>query len=245
MDVLRGGSGMVGRVIAVGDVHGCSLALASVLRAVRPSQNDTLVLLGDAIDLGLDSRGVLEILIDLEGRCRLISLLGNHEEMMLSACHSRRALEFWLNCGGVATLDSYGFGARLADVPKRHWRFLERCRPFFETDTHLFVHANYLPDLPLKEQPGEVLRWRSLDDFVPGPHVSGKVVVVGHTPQSSGEVLNLAHLHCIDTFVQGGGWLSALDVATSQLWQADERGRLRCVIPLGEPPRTTPSGRPH
>ena len=58
---------MVGRVIAVGDVHGCSLALASVLRAVRPSQNDTLILLGDAIDFGLDSRGVLAILIDLEG----------------------------------------------------------------------------------------------------------------------------------------------------------------------------------
>jgi serine/threonine protein phosphatase 1 len=156
-------------------------------------------------------------------------LLGNHEEMMLSARHSRKALEFWLNCGGVATLDSYGFGARLGDIPKRHWQLLERCRPFFETETRLFVHANYLPELPLAGQPGEVLRWRSLDDSVPGPHVSGKVAVVGHTPQTSGEVLDLGHLLCIDTFVQGGGWLTALDVATGEIWQADERARMRGV----------------
>jgi serine/threonine protein phosphatase 1 len=127
----------------------------------------------------------------------------------------------------VTTLESYGFGARLADIPGRHWRFLERCLPFFETDTHLFVHANYLPSLPLKDQPGEMLRWLSLEDSVPEPHVSGKVAVVGHTPQMTGEVLNLGHLLCIDTFVQGGGWLTALELATGQVWQADENGRMR------------------
>ncbi len=110
---------------------------------------------------------------------------------------------------------------------RRNWRFLERCRPFYETDTHRFVRANYLPALPLREQPVEVLRWRSLEDCVSGPHVSGKVAVVGHTPQTSGEVLNLGHLLCLHTFVQGGGWLTALDVLTGQVWQADERGRMR------------------
>ena len=108
------------RLIAIGDTHGCSLALASVLRALRPSQEDTLVVLGDFIDYGLDSKGVLDLLIDLEGRCRLVPLLGNHEEMILAARRSREALEFWLDCGGVATLDSYGFGARLVDIPERH-----------------------------------------------------------------------------------------------------------------------------
>lgn len=217
---------MVGRIIAVGDIHGCSMALASVLRAIRVSSEDTLVVLGDFIDNGLDSMGVLDQLLDLEARCRLLALLGNHEEMLLSARQSRMALEFWLNCGGVATLESYGFGARLADIPERHWRFLEGCHPFFETDTHLFVHANYLPSLPLKEQPGE-MRWLSLEDSVPGPHKSGKMAVVGHTPQLTGEVLNLGHLLCIDTFVQGGGWLTALEVATGQVWQADEKGNVR------------------
>ena len=215
------------RTIAIGDIHGCSMALASVLRAVQPSQEDTLVLLGDYIDCGLDSSGVLDRLIELESCCRLVPLLGNHEEMLLSARHSRKALEFWLNCGGVSTLDSYGFGTRLANIPERHWRFLDRCLPFFETETHLFAHANCLPTFALKDQPGDVLRWLSLEDFVPGPHISGKVVVVGHTPQTSGAVLNLGHLLCLDTFVQGGGWLTALDIATGQMWQADERGRMR------------------
>jgi serine/threonine protein phosphatase 1 len=217
---------MEDRVIAIGDIHGCSMALASVLQAIRVSQKDTVVLLGDFIDYGLDSMGVLDLLIDLEGSCRLVALLGNHEEMMLSARHGRTALEFWLNCGGVATLESYGFGARLSDIPERHWQFLECCLPFFETETHLFVHANFLPSLPLREQSGEVLRWRSLEDSVPGVHVSGKVAVVGHTPQMTREVLDLGHLLCIDTYVHGGGWLTAIDVATGQVWQADERGRM-------------------
>jgi serine/threonine protein phosphatase 1 len=215
------------RLVAIGDIHGCSMALASVLRAVRPSKDDTLVVLGDTIDNGLDSRGVIDLLIELEGCCRLVVVLGNHEEMMLSARHNRKSLEFWLNCGGLATLDSYGFGARLSDIPKRHWQLLERCIPFFETETHLFVHANYLPELPLAGQPGDVLRWRSLDDSVPGPHFSGKVAVVGHTPQISGELLDLGHVLCIDTFVQGGGWLTALDAITGKIWQADERATVR------------------
>jgi serine/threonine protein phosphatase 1 len=216
----------MGRVIAFGDIHGCSLALSSALHAIRPAQDDTLVMLGDTIDYGLDSRGVLDQLIDLEGSCRLVSLLGNHEEMMLSARQSQKAREFWLNCGGVATLESYGFGAQLAHIPARHWQFLERCLPFYETRTHLFVHANYRPYLPLIKQRGEMLRWRSLGDFLPGPHVSGKVAVVGHTPQTTGEVLNLGHLLCIDTCVQGGGWLTALDVTTGEIWQVDEQGQM-------------------
>jgi serine/threonine protein phosphatase 1 len=152
---------MDGRIIAIGDIHGCSLALTSVVDAIRVEKTDALVLLGDFIDYGLNSKGVLDQLIDLEGSCRLVALLGNHEEMLLSARKSGVALEFWLNCGGTSTLESYGFGARLADIPERHWQFFQRCIPFFETDTHLFVHANYDPSLSLKEQPGEMLRWRS------------------------------------------------------------------------------------
>ena len=79
----------------------------------------------------------------------------------------------------------------------------------------------------MTEQPADVLRWRSLEDFIPGQHFSGKVAVVGHSPQTSGAVLNLGHLLCIDTFVQGGGWLTAIDMSTAQVWQADERGRMR------------------
>ncbi len=224
---------MDGRTIAIGDIHGCAAALAALLDAVAPGSQDTLVLLGDLIDRGPDSRGVLDRLLAVSGRCRLVPLLGNHEEMLLDALRDSAAIKRWLMLGGVATLRSYGWsrgGPRrpLAEVfPDRHRKFLASCRPYYETGTHLFVHAGYLPELPLDKQPGEVLRWRVTDACTAAPHGSGKVAVVGHTPQGSGEVLDLGFLVCIDTNCARGGWLTALDVGTGQVWQADRHGRLR------------------
>jgi serine/threonine protein phosphatase 1 len=224
---------MARRTIAIGDIHGCATALTALLDAIGPRRGDTLVPLGDYIDRGPDSRGVLDLLIPLAGRCTLVPLLGNHEEMLLAARSDREALRSWLSCGGAAALRSYGWapgGPRraLADlIPARHWRFLAGCRPFHETATHLFVHAGYLPELPLDRQPGVALRWRVTDAQTARPHRSGKVAVVGHTPQRSGEVLDLGFLVCIDTNCHRGGWLTALEVETGRLWQANGRGQLR------------------
>ncbi len=77
------------------------------------------------------------------------------------------------------------------------------------------------------QQPALALRWRVTDAKSAVPHDSGKVAVVGHTPQSNGEVLDLGFLVCIDTNCVRGGWLTALDTSTGQLWQADRGGRLR------------------
>jgi serine/threonine protein phosphatase 1 len=76
-------------------------------------------------------------------------------------------------------------------------------------------------------QSGVMLRWKSLDDDRPGPHFTGKVAVVGHTPQKTGETLDIGHLVCIDTQCHGGGWLTALDVGSGRWWQANERGAVR------------------
>ena len=84
-----------------------------------------------------------------------------------------------------------------------------------------------MPELPLHQQPGVALRWRVTAAGSAVPHGSGKVAVVGHTPQSSGEVLDLGFLKCIDTNCHRGGWLTALEVHTGQVWQADRRGRQR------------------
>jgi serine/threonine protein phosphatase 1 len=204
---------MTGRTIAIGDIHGCSAALATLLHDIRPGPDDTLVALGDYVNRGPDSPGVLDLLVDLEGRCRLIPLLGNHEEMLLSA------LRHSLQAGCVASADEV--------LPPRHLAFLQSCRPYHETDTHLFAHAGYDPDLPMDRQTGEALRWRFLDAGSARPHCSGKVAVVGHTLQESGDVLDLGFLVCIDTGCHAGGWLTAVEVNTRQLWQADKGGRLR------------------
>jgi serine/threonine protein phosphatase 1 len=98
---------------------------------------------------------------------------------------------------------------------------------FYDTAGHLFVHANYLPHLPLADQPKKYLLWEHLDTALAEPHRSGKTAVVGHTPQRDGEVLDLRFLKCIDTFCHGGGWLTALEVHTGQVWQANRAGDLR------------------
>ncbi len=137
------------RTIAIGDILGCSIALEKLLAAINPDKSDTIVTLGDHIDWGPDSRGVLDILIGLSERCRLIPLLGNHEEMLLAARQSRTELVYWMKLGGTATMDSYGNRSTWDDIPRSHFKFIESCQPYYETDQFIFSHANYDPDLPM------------------------------------------------------------------------------------------------
>lgn len=215
------------RVIAIGDIHGCPAALRALIEVIQPTPEDTLIPLGDCIDRGPDSRGVMDELLRLREKCRLVPLLGNHEEMMLNYLDGRPQPDDWLEFGGKATLASYSEARDLADVPNEHIDYIRTWADCFQTETHFFVHGGYEPERPLSEQHWPVLRWHSLRDSVPGPHQTGKTAVVGHTSLKDGEVLDLGHLVCIDTYCWGGGWLTALDATTGQIWQADRRGRLR------------------
>ncbi len=217
----------VKRLIAIGDVHGCSEALAALIEAIKPVEEDCLVLLGDYIDRGIDSRGVIEQLIGLQDRCHVVPLLGNHEEMLLSVLGNRAPLGWWLRHGGKETLVSYGGKNKLECIPAEHIDFLKRCYPFHETESHFFVHANYVADERLDRQPAEALRWQSLDEHFPKCHASGKTAIVGHTTQKNGEIYDAGYLKCIDTFCFGGGWLTAMEMNAGQVWQASIKGVLR------------------
>lgn len=214
------------RVIATGDIHGCADALYALLEIVDPKADDLVVTLGDYVDRGPNTREVIDQILDLKKRCRLISLVGNHELMMLDAIASPNStqFDFWLHCGGEETMVSYGGVS--ATIPEDHLVFLKSCQRHYEIDTHFFVHANYLYNVPLDQQPDDVLFWQHLNN-VPLPHVSGKTAVVGHTPQLTGEILDLEHVLCIDTFCFGSGWLTAYDVLSGELWQVDKSGNVR------------------
>lgn len=215
------------RIIAIGDIHGCLAALLTLLNEIQPTGDDTIITLGDYVDRGPDSCGVLETLIALAKRTDLVPLLGNHDEVMLAVCRGHTYFpEYWYHFGGDATLASYGV-SNPADVCREHLDFLAGCKLAFETERHFFVHANYEADVPLDRMPRSVLLWESLKGHVPGPHVSAKTAILGHTSQKSGEVLDLGHLRCIDTWCYGDGWLTAMDVASGRVWQADKSGRLR------------------
>jgi serine/threonine protein phosphatase 1 len=216
-----------GRLIAIGDIHGCGVALRALLEAIMPNANDTIVMLGDYVDRGPESRQVLDDVLRLGERCQVVPLLGNHEEMMLAARHSPYQREYWLHYGGTQTLKSYGAEATLADVPAAHWSFIEQCHLLHETEQHFFVHASYDPNRPLNAQPSDLLIWMSLRDQIPAAHVSGKTAIVGHTPQKSGDVLDLGYLKCLDTGCVYGGYLTAMDLRSGELWQFDKHGEPR------------------
>ena len=215
------------RVIAIGDVHGCIHALDTLIEAIAPTRRDLLVFLGDLIDHGRDSRDVLERLVELQSICQVVLIQGNHEEMMLAARDNDKAFMFWQNSGGATTLSSYRFPGRIEDVPSEHWALIESCLPYYETDDLIFTHANYLPDMPMPKQPGHQLRWALFEPTEMRQHVSRKPVVVGHTEQSEGEILDLGFAMCIDTACWRYGWLTAVDCHTGDIWQASRWGILR------------------
>jgi serine/threonine protein phosphatase 1 len=201
------------------------------LAADAPTPADRLVTVGDYVDRGPDSSGVLDALIPWQESGRLVALRGNHEQMMLWARRGGEALRMWLLCGGLETLASYGTSAvsldALDDIPQRHWRFVEdECVDWYEVEGYFFVHANAYAELALQEQPEYMLFWEKLEG--PCAHVSGKVMVCGHTPQRGRLPLNLGTTVCIDTGVYlPDGWLTCLEVYTGRYWQANEQGEVR------------------
>jgi serine/threonine protein phosphatase 1 len=213
------------RTLAIGDIHGCLRALDTLLDQVSPTRDDRIVTLGDYVDRGPDSRGVLDRLLDLQATGQLIPLRGNHDEMMVNA-RDHFDHSMWLACGGKQTLASYGI-SDLEDIPEEHWAFLEEtCRNWYETDRHFFVHANAYPDIPLPEQPLYMLLWEKL--LWPCCHESGKVMICGHTVQAGGRPIHLGTTICLDTGVYHPfGWLTCLDVVSGKYWQANQQGEHR------------------
>jgi serine/threonine protein phosphatase 1 len=215
------------RTIAIGDVHGCNTALATLVEGLKLQASETVVMLGDVIDRGLDSRDAINQLLELGKRCHLVCLQGNHEQMMLDALDGRMPIQEWLVHGGAETLDSYGKGAGMNALDPLHIDFVRTWRDVYENDSHFFAHGNYLATRPLDRQPWRDLRWQSLKWHTPEPHISGKTAVLGHTSNKQGEILNLGHLICIDTYCHGGCWLTAFDTTSGRVWQANEAGQFR------------------
>lgn len=185
------------RVYAVGDIHGRADLLARLLAAIaadsrrrRPARS-ILIFLGDYIDRGGDSRGVLNILLDgLPPSFEPVFLRGNHEAMLLDCLHGFSDAELWLRNGGLNTLESYGVDWRsvwrsgdafLKGMPHRHLIFLERLCACAILGDYFFSHAGVRPGTRLDQQSEHDLLWiRS--EFLDHAGDFGKVVVHGHTP---------------------------------------------------------------
>jgi serine/threonine protein phosphatase 1 len=217
-----------GRTLVIGDIHGCSTALDLMLQELAPQSDDVIVTLGDYVDRGPDSRGVLDRLLELEKSVQLVPLLGNHEILMLDARSQLIDPGSWYGVGGRQTMQSYGV-MDMPDwnaIPQEHWDFLsQRLRRWHTNETHIFAHANVNAMLPMPDQSDDWLFWRRFDDS--HPHFSGKTLVCGHTAQKSGLPFILPGRICLDTWAYGEGWLTSLDTGTQTLLQTNQRGETR------------------
>jgi serine/threonine protein phosphatase 1 len=210
------------RTIAIGDIHGHLAALNALVDSIDLTSGDTLILLGDYIDRGPQSAEVIQRIIDLSRTHRVIAVRGNHEEMMLQAFKNEWYYNTWMSNGGDIALESYG--GDMDRIPEAHLDFLEQLPLVYELENHFFVHASFTPNRRLDEQlPNDAL-WGSLDDIT-HPHFSGKVAIVGHTPQSTLKILDRGYIKCLDTACGFGGVLTAYDIVNETIWQVTEEGK--------------------
>lgn len=222
---------LANRLFAIGDIHGCDVALNVVLSKLELHSDATVVVLGDVVDRGPETKQAIDRLLELRSTCNVVFLMGNHEEMMLDAFGGGTIERSWLRYGGQETLMSYGGSYDM--IPSEHVDFLKSGLDYWECDKAIFIHANLEPGVDLESQTTEWLRWTRLSGFEQ-PHPSGKQIICGHSAQHSGMPLVLDGWVCLDTWVYGEGSLTCLDVVTGEFMQAKQDGSFRGGLSIQE-----------
>lgn len=220
------------RSYVIGDIHGCPDELAALVEALPLDVNDRLVFLGDYIDRGPDSKGVVSYLLQLRatGHQNVIFLKGNHEDMLLSYIGLPGLYgDMFLYNGGRATLNSYGIlsplptpeEARLR-IPRTHLEFFSTLETYYIMDSFLCVHAGIHPAKSLEAQSEFELLWIR-NEFIHNAHKLPYTVLFGHTPQKA-VFFDLPYKVGLDTGLVYGNKLTCLEVSERVLFQVD-RGK--------------------
>lgn len=225
------------RAYAIGDVHGCLHLLDALLVKIeadnraRPTAKTFVVLLGDLVDRGPDSAGVLQRLSTWSPEwARPIFLMGNHEEFFISVLDGDADLVGnWLTYGGRECAESYGISEgwmlnsstqgiaqeMYARVPRAHIEFVRGFGDSFRFGDYLFVHAGIRPGRALEDQVPKDLRWIR-EGFLDDRSDHGVVVVHGHTIVDAPE--ERPNRIDIDTGAYKGGPLTALGIDGGERW---------------------------
>lgn len=214
------------RLIAIADIHGCSKTFRRLIfEVVQLTKHDSLYLLGDMIDRGPDSKGVIDTILELQVSGYDVNILrGNHEQMLLTYIQEPyyTNLARWLANGGDATLDSYGVSQ--AEDLTELIDYLDTLPLYRMTDKNIFVHAglDFTLDDPLVGE--EAMLWKRGGD-VDEAKLHGRVLVSGHTPLPLSEIrrsLGTSHIRLDNGCIQGGslpemGNLVALELESGVL----------------------------
>ncbi len=225
------------RIYAIGDIHGRLDLLDALLTKIddddasREPAKTILVILGDLMDRGPDSRGVINRMMQIDAVSdRIIFLSGNHEELMIRAWEGERTIMGTFNrAGGKETLMSYGVPAEQYDawdlghamdalqelVPAEHIQFLKGFRNWYKAGDYLFVHAGIRPGIDIEDQTAEDLRWIR-GGFLDVDDDFGAMVIHGHTITKT---VDERHNRIgIDTGAYGSGVLTAIGLEGSERW---------------------------
>jgi serine/threonine protein phosphatase 1 len=232
------------RIYAIGDVHGRNdlfnalLAQIDADDAARDASDTQIILLGDLVDRGPDSAGVIETAMALKARRPNTRFLtGNHEEVFVAACRKRdsKTLRFFIRIGGEATIMSYAISrseylaldmeqlsARLESlVPAEHLTFLESFEDQIIAGDYAFVHAGIRPGVALADQKTSDLRWIR-EEFVAQRGDLEKVIIYGHTIYESAD--ERGSRIGIDTGAYESGKLTAIGLEGGQRWYLQTGG---------------------
>jgi len=197
---------------AIGDIHGSLDKLKSLVEACQEHADGremNLVLLGDYIDRGPDSAGVIRFVLSLQAEMpeRVIALKGNHEAWALAILDGVMPVSSWLLNGGVTTLQSYGAKV-VADLPRVHLDWMRSLRLTYDDGRRFFVHAGVDPQKPLEAQAESALLWIR-EPFLHDKRDYGRLIVHGHTPLSTARPELCSNRLNLDTAAVFGGPLTA------------------------------------
>lgn len=186
------------RIFAIGDIHGCRKTFEKLLiEKIEIKKEDSIYCIGDYIDRGEDSKGVIDLILELRDKgYPIFTLRGNHEQMMLDARTDKRALSLWLDNGGKKTMKSFGIKS-LDNLPAGYFSFLNETEFYLQKGNYIFVHAglNFKNENLFEDK--EAMLWER--DFYPQqPALQNRLLIHGHTPipltfilQQKGNCINI------------------------------------------------------
>jgi serine/threonine protein phosphatase 1 len=211
----------------IGDIHGCLDELRYLVDGLPLESGDRLVFLGDYVDRGPNSKGVLTYILDLQKNddLELVCLKGNHEDMFLAYLGlPGQHGDMFLYNGGYATLISYGINSNqssqdeiISKISSEHINFLKNLRSYYVMTPYICVHAGINPTKSLAKQTNTDLLWIR-DEFIRNPHRLPYTVLFGHTPRNS-VLFDLPYKIGLDTGLVYGNKLSCLDIVERVLYQ--------------------------
>lgn len=215
------------RLFAIGDIHGCFNALVNLIEnKIKLKKNDKLILLGDYIDRGAQSREVIDFIIELQNKgFDVVTLMGNHEALMLDALENEKNLPKWIQNGGEKTLMSFSLQS-LNELDPHYISFFKGLILYYVFDNFLFVHAGFNDTIDNPFDDKFNMLW-SRNTFYTHPLLVEKIIIHGHTSITENQCQQLVNIRkqtinidtgCVYTDIDGYGRLTALELFSYNLF---------------------------